>query len=451
MTWPKPKPNTFRLLLELINNLPMKILVVEDSPTLRHATSTYIRNAGHEPVVAKCGEEALQVVDANPVDLIIMDVEMPGLDGFETTRLIREWLGDHWVPIIFVTGHSDDDSLRIGIEAGGDDYLIKPVSSVILTAKIRAMERLVEMRNQLNEANENLQRLSQKDGLTNLFNRRTFDEKAAEQWRLATRTQQPISILLLDIDHFKLYNDEYGHQAGDECIRLVATAIRRCTKRPCDLVARYGGEEFIALLPNTPEDGAIHVAEHIRETIESLHIKHRASKTSDRVTVSIGLSCTHYTTGTTLDNQISLADNALYDAKEQERNRAILSHFTPSHTVLIVDDDAISLTTIEKSLEGHCSLISTQLGEEALTIARDTKPDIILLDVYLPGVNGYDVCRILKEDPCTAEIPVILISACEEEELLQFGQRVGADACLTKPLDKHRLLTKIRQCILNHS
>lgn len=426
----------------------MKILVVEDSPTLRHATSTYIRNAGHEPVIAKCGEEALQVVDANPVDLIIMDVEMPGLDGFETTRLIREWLGEHWVPIIFVTGHSDDDSLRIGIEAGGDDYLIKPVSSIILTAKIRAMERLVAMRNQLNVANEELLHLSQRDGLTNLYNRRTFDEKANEHWLMATRTQDPIALLLLDIDYFKLYNDEYGHQSGDECLRLVATALKRCLNRPGDIVARYGGEEFIALLANTPEKGALHVAEHVRSTIESLHIKHRASRHSDRITASIGLSCTNYTTGTNLENQIMLADKALYRSKRQGRNCVTLSSYASRHCVLVVDDDSASLKIVEKTLQGHCSLVSTQNGEEALNIAREMQPDVILLDVYLPGVNGYELCCGLREDPDTASIPIILISECDNTELLQFSRRVDANACLHKPLDKHQLIAKIRQLLL---
>lgn len=423
----------------------MKILLVEDSPTLRHATSTYIRNAGHEPILAKCGEEALQVVDKNPVDLIIMDVEMPGLDGFETTRLIREWLGDHWIPIIFVTGHSEEASLQAGIEAGGDDYLIKPVSSVILSAKIRAMERIVGMRNDLRVANEELTRLSQHDGLTGLFNRRTFDDKAREHWRLATRSQEPLSILLLDIDHFKLYNDEYGHQAGDECIRLIATALRRCLNRPGDIVARYGGEEFIALLPNTPEQGAIHVAEHIRKTIEALHIKHRGSRQSDRVTVSIGVSTADYTTGTSLSRQVSLADKALYKSKRHGRNQVTHMLYAPDASVLVVDDDATSLAIITKTLKGHCAVVGTQSGEECLRLSKEIKPDVILLDVYLPGVNGYEICQALKDDDSTADIPVVLISVCEEPELQQFGRQVGANACLQKPLDSHRLIAKIRQ------
>ncbi|WP_045858352.1 response regulator [Teredinibacter purpureus] len=425
----------------------MKILLVEDSPTLRHATCTYIRKAGHDPVVAKCGEEALQIVDKNPIDLIIMDVEMPGLDGFETTRLIREWLGSHWVPIIFVTAHNQEESLREGIEAGGDDYLIKPVSSVILSAKIRAMERIVDMRNKLNQANEELTFLSEKDSLSGLYNRRTFDMKAEEHWKLATRSQEPVSLLLLDIDHFKLYNDEYGHQSGDECIRLISTALRRCLNRPGDIVARYGGEEFIALLPNTPEAGALHVAEHVRKTIEALHIKHRGSRESDRVTVSVGLSLANFTTGTSLSHQISLADKALYKSKRRGRNQVTLSAYTPDASVLVVDDDPTSLSVIEKTLEGHCALITTQNGEECLRLAQEMRPDVILIDVYLPGVNGYELCRSLKDNAAIAETPVILISVCEEEELLRFGRQVEANACLQKPLDRHQLIAKIRQYI----
>ena len=159
----------------------MQILLVEDSATLRHAMSEYIRAAGHEALVAQSGEEALQMIEHTPFDLIIMDVEMPGLNGFETTRLMREWLGEHWIPIIFVTGKTDDASVEEGIEAGGDDYLSKPVSPIILKAKIRAMQRIVDMRNQLSEMNEALEQLSQRDSLTQLYNRRTFNDIAKQQ------------------------------------------------------------------------------------------------------------------------------------------------------------------------------------------------------------------------------------------------------------------------------
>ena len=133
----------------------MKILLVQDSATLRYAMRNYIIEAGHTPLIAQSGEEALQMLETTPVDMIIMDVEMPGLNGFETTRLIREWLGGYWIPIIFVTGRNEDESYREGIEAGGDDYLIKPVSAMIIKPKIRAMERITEMRDQFNQVHAN--------------------------------------------------------------------------------------------------------------------------------------------------------------------------------------------------------------------------------------------------------------------------------------------------------
>src|SRR6056297_1694192 len=165
----------------------MKILLVEDSATLRYTMCSFIQRAGHEAVVAESGEQALQLVESTAVDLVIMDVEMPGLDGFETTRLIREFFGERWVPIIFVTGMGDESSYQKGIEAGGDDYMIKPVSPVILKAKLRAFERIVEMQHQLQQLNQELQDLSQKDGLTELFNRRAYEEKAGRQWQISTR------------------------------------------------------------------------------------------------------------------------------------------------------------------------------------------------------------------------------------------------------------------------
>ena len=152
----------------------MNILLVEDSATLRFAMEAYIRDAGHHSLAAENGETAVQLIEQENIDMVLMDVEMPGLDGFETTRLIRENLGQNWIPIIFVTGKSDEQSFEKGIAAGGDDYLIKPVSKVILNAKIRAMERIANMRTQLHVLNDELMQLSQRDGLTQLLNRRNI-------------------------------------------------------------------------------------------------------------------------------------------------------------------------------------------------------------------------------------------------------------------------------------
>ncbi|MBX2859432.1 MAG: diguanylate cyclase [Cellvibrionaceae bacterium] len=421
----------------------MKILLVEDSATLRHAMCGYIRADNHEPIVAKSGEEALQIIDNIQVDMVIMDVEMPGLDGFETTRLIREWLDERWIPIIFVTGRSEDNSLQEGIEAGGDDYLIKPISRVILRAKIRAMERITTMRDQLNELNRDLVNISQRDGLTNLYNRRTFDEKAVAQWRLTTRTQQPLSVLLIDIDHFKQYNDFYGHQAGDVCIKAVAQSLTDSLNRPTDLLARYGGEEFIILLPDTPASGAVHVGEHLRKSVEALRIHHKKSPNNKWVTVSVGISVSNRFSGNSLSNLISLADQALYQSKGHGRNRVSTKVHLPEKAVLVVDTDQQALETISQCLRGNCSVVTTDNTEECLQLAEKISPDLVMMDTFLPGLDSYTICQGLRSKENTLNIPLVLMSDCTEAQLKKISREMNADAYLQKPIDDTQFNCKV--------
>lgn len=425
----------------------MKILLVEDSATIRYAMCAYIEHSGHDTLVAESGEQALQILDTTPVDMVIMDVEMPGLDGFETTRLIREWLGDHWIPIIFVTGKSEASSLEEGIAAGGDDYLIKPVNEIILNAKIQAMERITKMRDELAELNKELTVLSQYDGLTQLYNRRTFEEKATELWDLSTRNKTPLTILLLDIDHFKFYNDCYGHQAGDECIRQVSSTLTKCLNRSADLVGRYGGEEFVALLPNTPETGASHICELVRSSIEALAVRHRDSSCSKVVTVSIGASVVNYTTGTDLDFQINRADLALYEAKSNGRNCSIVREYNPQSKVLVIDKNEDTLEMIKQSLMGHCTVITTPYDNECIALAEEYYPDLILLDVQ-EGNKQHELCLNLKKNPKTKGVPVVLMSTTDDAELKRFGKEIHANGCLPKPLDRDRLIAKVNKFLL---
>ncbi len=426
----------------------MKILVVEDSATLRHAMGGYINAAGHEPIFAHSGEEALQMLENTPVDLIIMDVEMPGLNGFETTRLMREWLGDHWIPIIFVTGKSEEESFAEGIDAGGDDYLIKPVSPVILKAKICALERISIMRDQMQTLNEELETLSQRDSLTQCYNRRTFHEQAKQFWAQAARTQQPVSLIMLDIDHFKLYNDHYGHPAGDSCLKQVAKALQDSLHRPIDLLARYGGEEFIIFLPDTDLAGARRVGETIRQSLAQLKIRHDASKTNQYVTASIGCSTSQVTTGRTLEDLINHADQILYRSKESGRDCLTVEEFAPHKTILVADDDPDTLTLVTDLLESHCNILTSDNGNECLEIARDVRPDLILMDIHMPEMSGSEVCRQLRANNDTASIPVIFISSEERREQLRLGKQVGANECLEKPLDEKQLVAKINRFLL---
>jgi diguanylate cyclase (GGDEF)-like protein len=426
----------------------MKILLVEDSATLRFAMRNYIIDAGHEPLLARSGEEALQLLENTPVDMIIMDVEMPGLNGFETTRLIREWLAGHWIPIIFVTGLNEDENYREGIEAGGDDYLIKPVSFMIIKAKIRAMERIAEMRDQLNQLNAELEALSQLDSLTQIYNRRTFNELAQQQWALAKRHQQPISALMIDVDHFKLFNDHYGHPAGDACLKKVTHAIKSCLHRSSDILGRYGGEEFIVLLPETDAKGAMRVAQAISEALENIQIRHDVSPSSTYVTASIGGATCLRTTGHDLEELIKNADRALYKAKRAGRNRSWIDEVATHKTLLLADTDQELLRHFSAHLQPHFNLLTAESQKECLELAVDLHPDLILLGTAIADTEaGAELCKILARTPKTAGITLALVCDASSNLTQEIGKRIGVSNSFDKTLTAPALLNKIVQLI----
>ncbi len=424
----------------------MKILLVEDSATLRHKMCSSIVKAGHEAVVTSSGEEALQILEHTRFDMVIMDVEMPGLDGFETTRLIRE-SHDTWIPIIFVTGKNDDEDFRDGIEVGGDDYLSKPVSEIVLQAKLRAMERIIIMRDELNALNRELVELSERDGLTKLYNRRTFDERATELWRRAARTKEPLAILIMDIDHFKNYNDYYGHLAGDECIVKVAQAIRASLSRPTDLLARYGGEEFIIVLPDTHEDGAFHVAERIRENVLALNVQHRASPTHSRVSLSIGGAVVGHTAGTRMRDQINAADKALYASKQNGRNRVTIRMFSPTSLVLVAENENLIGSALDGRLVNQCAILQAHNPEEAVELAMCNRPDVIIVDTQLCGGQGLAAARAIRENSITSGIPLMIIGlrpqhARSNDDLTQ------KEFHFEKPLDQPQFIRKLNDLLI---
>ena len=422
----------------------MKILLVEDSATLRFAMRNYIIDAGHEPLVARSGEEALQLLENTPVDMIIMDVEMPGLNGFETTRLIREWLAGHWIPIIFVTGLNEDENYREGIEAGGDDYLIKPVSFMIIKAKIRAMERIAEMRDQLNQLNSELEALSQLDSLTQIYNRRTFNELAQQQWALAKRHQQPISALMIDVDHFKLFNDHYGHPAGDACLKKVTQAIKSCLHRSSDILGRYGGEEFVVLLPETDAKGAMRVAQAISEALEHLALRHDVSPTTNFVTASIGGATCLRTTGHDLEELIKNADRALYKAKRAGRNRSWVDEVATHKTLLLADTNQDLVNHFSNHLQAHFNLLIADSQLECLELAVDLHPDLILLGTGIAGTEaGAELCKILARTPRTASIALAIVSEETKIDETTLGKKLGIPHLFDRTVSGPALLNKV--------
>ena len=234
-----------------------------------------------------------------------------------------------------VTGSGGDESLPKAFEAGVMDFIAKPPNPIEIVARVRAALRLnsetnrrksreiqlLEVKRKLEVANEELRRLSVKDGLTGLTNRRGFDAFLEQAWKGAIRQRTPIAVILLDIDHFKLYNDHYGHLGGDECLKRVAMAINDCVKRESDFAARYGGEEFVLVASGANPDGFAHLAEAVRANVEALGEEHSTSPTGDYVTVSVGLAVGVPNADSSASSLVALADEALYKAKEEGRNR----------------------------------------------------------------------------------------------------------------------------------
>lgn len=305
----------------------MKVLIVDDSKAIRKFISECIVALGHEPYYAENGVEAVGFVKFNAVDLIMMDVEMPDLNGFETTKKIRKLLKEDWVPIIFITEKIDEDAYTEGILAGADAYVTKPIKPLHLQLQIMAMQRIYDTREKLKvaqlrlqEANEKLLKISMIDELTGLANRRSFNQHLEKQFRLAKREKNPLSVIICDVDFFKIYNDNYGHAQGDDCLRRIAKAIATVPARPTDLACRYGGEEFTLILPNTDLQGGLIVAEKTRQAVLSENILHEGSKIASQVTLSLGLATYtgQFKTGEDITKD---ADTALYRAKAKGRNR----------------------------------------------------------------------------------------------------------------------------------
>ncbi len=305
----------------------MKVLIVEDSRINLRQISSIVSKMGHDIVTAHNGKEAITAFKSENPDIILMDVMMPEMDGYEAARHIKKLVGNRWVPLIFLTAMTEAEDLAEGIDAGGDDYLAKPVNKVILTAKIKAMSRIAAMQKELFElteklesANKKLEALSKTDPLTKIPNKRHFSETFEKEWGRAIRNKTSLALLLIDIDFFKKYNDHYGHMQGDWCLKSVAQGLAETLRRPADFIARFGGEEFIAILPENNTEQGKQVAENMVEHIRSLNIPHVLSETASCVTVSIGVSSVIPTTDAKPDDLISKADEALYHTKQHGRN-----------------------------------------------------------------------------------------------------------------------------------
>jgi PleD family two-component response regulator len=218
----------------------VNILVVDDNKFIREVVSAMIIDSGHIAVVANGHVQAMAALKKENIDLVLMDIEMPEVDGFALTKMMRKEY-PQWFPIIFLSANDSEEYLTQGIDAGANDYLTKPIKQVILSAKLRAMERIAKMKGALERANKQLEILSSIDPLTQILNRRGLEEVLASAWKINERQKGELSILMIDIDFFKPYNDNYGHPQGDKCLVQVANTLNETLNRATDSLARYGG------------------------------------------------------------------------------------------------------------------------------------------------------------------------------------------------------------------
>lgn len=308
----------------------MKILLVEDARSVVQVMTSRLNSYGYEVFHARNGQEAVDIFPTLLPDLILMDIEMPVMNGFLATNNIRAFEATQqwaWTPIIFLTSSDTVQNLITAIEAGGDDFMSKFVPEPVLQAKMKAMSRIANLRHRLAFANAKLQTMAGQDGLTGLLNRRSMDIKVDEAWMQSTFAAAPFAVLMLDIDHFKKYNDHYGHQAGDDCLIQVAKAIESQVQSHNDsgltsnaFAARYGGEEFAVTIPTASKEAYEAMSEAIVTTVHGLNIPHEKNEWGV-TTISVGGAWLESANGE-LKHAFRKADDNLYRAKERGRNRA---------------------------------------------------------------------------------------------------------------------------------
>jgi len=300
-------------------NRTVNILLVDDDATVIGALRKILADFG-QLRFATSGIDALRLVREQTPDLVLLDIEMPDMSGIDVCAAMKQDPHLREVPVIFVTSHDSVEQEVAGLTIGAVDFISKPPSAPVVAARVRTHLRLKEMSDALRHA-------ATTDALTGLANRRHFDETLAREWARARRTGMPLSLLLVDIDCFKAYNDHYGHQGGDQCLSAIAAAMRASAFRPGDFAARYGGEEFALLLAETPENGAQHVAERLLSAVAALALPHATSTVADWVTLSVGVStyeARHHEEPLGAQELITAADRALYQSKHHGRNQARL-------------------------------------------------------------------------------------------------------------------------------
>jgi len=299
-------------------NKKKTVLIVDDTKINIDILIELLDNR-YDILVSLNGTRALELIDQNHIDIILLDILMPDINGYDLCRILKAQENTRNIPVIFITANSDEESIDTAFEVGGIDYITKPFKALELLARLKTHLNTQELLLDLEKSHKELELQASQDHMTKLYNRRYFSEISNKVMQLAVRNKKPLSILMLDIDKFKNINDTYGHPVGDEVIIALANTLRDIS-RLSDIACRFGGEEFLILLPETSAEGAMVIGEKIRKFVEDLVINTQ-DNISIKFTISIGIAEFDRENELNLEKSIQRADEALYDAKKGGRNR----------------------------------------------------------------------------------------------------------------------------------
>jgi diguanylate cyclase (GGDEF)-like protein len=405
---------------------------------------------------APVGQQGMEIASSQKPDIILMDVVMPDMDGFEICARLKANPFTCSIPVIFVMDKNREADEGRGLEFGAVDYLTRPLSPAIVQARVRNHLELKRYR----DFQENL---SSTDGLTGIPNRRHFDQILEREWRRAMRNRSSISLIMMDIDFFKDYNDYYGHLSGDDCLRHVAQVLAGSVRRPFDLVARYGGEEFACVLPETETEGAVCVANKLQQQVTALKIPHPLSVATDHIALSLGVATLVPCIGQSHVDLIARAERFLCEAKHNGRNQLKSAKLPASPVpvlqkqnsaqmltqlrILAVDDVPENLELVRFYLaDSPVTLVEASSGEDALLRFAVGRFDCVLLDIHMPGMSGYETLHEIRAFESARRMPrtpVICISTGTHADDFRKALEAGFDAYLPRPVKRSELQTAI--------
>lgn len=461
-----------------------RVLVVDDSPSDIALMVRALQREGFETICARDGTEALSLATRERPDVILLDMIMPGRSGLEVCKVLKARSDTASIPVIFVSAVTDGSEMLRAFDAGGADYVTKPFRVAELAARVsvharlrRAEAMLIEENEQseqlareLSQANVRLAHLSRSDPLTDLLNRRAWEEAAHSEHARFEHTTEPYSVLMVDVDYFKPFNDGNGHQAGDECLRRIAEAIATAC-RSVDLIGRYGGEEFVVLTPRTSCDGALKLAERVRQSVWALCVPHSTSSVSDRVTASVGVATV--ANSENWETVLQRADRALYVAKKAGRNMVYvdpesgpgldmppqdhlpqdLAKSRPPLQTSPVTILALEVPSADGCIQPGClerhgyDLLRVHNLDEFFNRLNTKPPDVIILTTATPGLDVAACITQLKANPETCDIPVIITGAASDAPNVKAGIESGADEYVLTAAPANELVLRVRSMV----